>query len=63
MTSASASVARVELARDEMLRALDPAINAALIDGIKASGYQFVTLDLQGYRLGSQNEPIRLQPV
>ena len=57
------TVARVELARDEMLRALDPAINAALIDGIKASGYQFVTLDLQGYRLGSQNEPIRLQPV
>jgi uncharacterized protein len=57
------AVARVELARDEMLRALDPVVNASLVSGIKAAGYQFVALDLQGYRLGSLNEPIRLQPL
>ena len=57
------AVARVELARDEMLRALDPGVNASLVSGIKAAGYQFVALDLQGYRLGSLNEPIRLQPL
>ncbi len=30
---------------------------------IKAIGYQHVTLDLQGYRLGSLNEALRLRPV
>ncbi len=57
------TVARVELGRDEMLRALDPDVSARLVEGVKAAGYQFVALDLQGYRLGSLHEPIRLQPV
>ena len=29
----------------------------------KALGYQHVTIDLQGYRLGSLNEALRLRPV
>ena len=29
----------------------------------KRSGYQYVSLDLQGYRLGSLNEALRLRPV
>jgi len=57
------TVARLELARSEMARALEPEVNAALVEGLKAAGYTFVALDLQGYRLGSLNEPIRLQPV
>ena len=57
------AVARVELGRDEMLRALEPEVSARLVAGVKAAGYQFVALDLQGYRLGSLNEPIRLQAV
>ena len=28
-----------------------------------ATGYQYVSLDLQGYRLGSLNEALRLRPV
>jgi uncharacterized protein len=56
-------VARLEIARDEMTRALDPDVNAALVRALKALGYQYVSLDLQGYRLGSLNEALRLRPV
>ncbi len=56
-------VARLEIARAEMPRALEPAINTQLVAGLKALGYQYVSLDLQGYRLGSLNEALRLRPV
>jgi len=56
-------VARLEIARGEMSRALDPEINAALVREIKAAGYRYVSLDLQGYRLGSLNEGLVLRPV
>ena len=49
-------LARVEIARDEMPRALEPEIAAAIVRELKAAGYRYVTLDLQGYRLGSLNE-------
>jgi uncharacterized protein len=57
------TVARLEIARDEMARALDPAVNQELVARIKAVGYQYVSLDLQGYRTGSLNDVLRLQPV
>jgi uncharacterized protein len=57
------TVARLEIAKAEMPRALDAGINAALVSQLKALGYQYVSLDLQGYRLGSLNETLRLRPV
>ncbi len=57
------TVARLEIAKAEMPRALDPEINARLVSQLKALGYQYVSLDLQGYRLGSLNEALRLRPV
>ena len=57
------TVARLEIARAEMARALDPDVNARLVAGLKELGYQYVSLDLQGYRLGSLNEALRLRPV
>ena len=57
------TVARLEIARAEMPRALDPDVNAKLVTALKALGYQYVSLDLQGYRLGSLNEALRLRPV
>jgi len=57
------TLARLEIARDEMPRALEPEVNERLVAGVKAAGYQFVSLDLQGYRLGSLNEALRLRPV
>jgi uncharacterized protein len=56
-------LARLEIARAEMARALEPDINARLIAALKGLGYQYVSLDLQGYRLGSLNEALPLRPV
>jgi uncharacterized protein len=57
------TVARLEIARSEMARALDPEVSARITTALKALGYQYVSLDLQGYRLGSLNEALRLRPV
>jgi uncharacterized protein len=57
------TVARLEIAKAEMPRALDPDVNATLVAQLKALGYQYVSLDLQGYRLGSLNEALRLRPI
>ena len=55
-------LARVEIGRDELTRALDPEMRDAIVRAVKTAGYRYVTLDLQGYRLGSLNEGLRLQP-
>jgi pyridinium-3,5-biscarboxylic acid mononucleotide sulfurtransferase len=57
------TVARLEIGRDEMALALDPAVAQALVSELKAIGYQYVCLDLQGYRTGSLNEILKLRPV
>jgi uncharacterized protein len=56
-------VARIELAREEMPRALDPEIADAVDRALRGLGFKFVTIDLKGYRLGSLNEAITLKPV
>jgi pyridinium-3,5-biscarboxylic acid mononucleotide sulfurtransferase len=57
------SVARLEIGRDEMARALEPEIAEAIDRSLRALGYQHVTLDLRGYRLGSLNDALRLRPI
>jgi uncharacterized protein len=57
------TLARIEVARDELPRALDRDVADQLIAGLKRIGYHYVTIDLQGYRLGSLNEALRLRPV
>jgi uncharacterized protein len=57
------TLARLEIERSEMSRALDPAINEAIVRALKGVGYQFVSLDLQGYRTGSLNEVLLLRPA
>jgi len=56
------ALARIEIGRDEMPRALDEERAAAIVRAVKAVGYKYVTLDLQGYRTGSLNEGIVLRP-
>ncbi len=56
-------VARIELARDELPRALEPGISSEIDSALRALGFRYVTLDLKGYRLGSLNEGLRLKPV
>jgi len=57
------TLARIEIARDEMPRALEPEINAAIVRDLKRAGYRHVSLDLQGYRTGSLNDGVVLRPA
>src|SRR3984893_4278579 len=56
-------LARVEIARAEMTRAVDGETAAAIVRELKAIGYRYVSLDLQGYRTGSLNEGLLLRPA
>jgi pyridinium-3,5-biscarboxylic acid mononucleotide sulfurtransferase len=51
-------LARVEISPDEMPRAFSPQMVAAIADRLKAAGFTYVSLDLQGYRQGSLNETL-----
>jgi uncharacterized protein len=53
---------RIEVARDEMERALNMEMAGKLTAIFKKLGFKFVTLDLQGYRQGSFNELLALHP-
>ncbi len=48
-------IVRIEISRDELQRALDPAMAAEFTSIFKALGFKFVTLDLEGFRSGSMN--------
>ncbi len=48
-------IVRLEIAKDELSRALDPALAAEFTRIFKALGFKFVTLDLEGFRSGSMN--------
>jgi uncharacterized protein len=47
---------RIEISREELNRALDPAMAAEFTGIFKALGFKFVTLDLEGFRSGSMND-------
>lgn len=57
------TLARLELGRDEIARALDPSVAEIIDRELRALGYTHVTVDLRGYRLGSLNEALRLRSV
>jgi uncharacterized protein len=48
-------IVRVEIAPEELERALNPAMAAQFTAIFKALGFKFVTLDLEGFRSGSMN--------
>ena len=48
-------IVRIEIARDELPRALSPEMAAEFTRIFKALGFSYVTLDLEGYRSGSMN--------
>jgi uncharacterized protein len=57
------TIARLELGRDEIARALEPAVAETIDRELRAIGYAHVTVDLRGYRLGSLNDALRLREV
>jgi uncharacterized protein len=48
-------IARIEIARDEMARAMTAEMAAEFSRNFKKIGFKFVTLDLEGFRSGSMN--------
>jgi uncharacterized protein len=52
-------MARIELAQDEMQRGFEPAMAAAIAEGVKRAGFDTVMLDPEGYRQGSLNSLLK----
>jgi pyridinium-3,5-biscarboxylic acid mononucleotide sulfurtransferase len=51
-------LARVEIAPDEMPRAMSPEMASSIASRLKTAGFSYVALDLEGYRQGSLNETL-----
>lgn len=54
-------LARVEIAPEEMPRALTKEMSAIISQALKQAGFTYVALDLEGYRQGSLNESLKPQ--
>jgi uncharacterized protein len=57
------TLAKVEVAREDLPRALDPGMHEAIVRELRAAGYETVAIDPQGYRTGSLNEGLILRQV
>ncbi len=55
------NVARLEFAEHDLDRAFDE--RRAVIEAVKAAGYRFVTMDLEGYRSGNMNQDVPPQLI
>ena len=53
-------IARIEVAVEELPHLLDDHLRETVVRGVKSAGYRYVTLDLQGYRMGSLNEQLQV---
>jgi uncharacterized protein len=51
-------VARVELASDDLVRAVSPDVRTRLLEVVKAAGFRFVTIDLAGIQSGAFTLPL-----
>jgi pyridinium-3,5-biscarboxylic acid mononucleotide sulfurtransferase len=58
---AHGELARIEIAPEELARGFDREISRRISEGVKSAGFQFVTLDLEGYRQGSLNSILKIK--
>ena len=56
-------IARIEIARDELPRALTPEMFPEFTQAFKALGFTFVTIDTEGFRSGSMNAAKTAPPL
>lgn len=52
-------MARIEIAREEMPRAMSVEMAAEIAARLKAAGFAYAALDLEGYRQGAMNESLK----
>jgi len=55
------TIARIEVQPRDIERIAAEPIRSQIVDKIKSLGFKFVTVDLQGFRSGSLNEPLSQQ--
>jgi len=55
------SVARIEVEPEEFPRVIQSGTRDKIVRGLKKLGYLYVTFDLEGYRTGSLNAPLKLK--
>ncbi|MGH9585340.1 MAG: ATP-dependent sacrificial sulfur transferase LarE, partial [Acidobacteriaceae bacterium] len=53
-------LARIEIARADLPRALDLSALDAITAAVRAAGFVYVALDTEGYRSGSMNDALRV---
>ena len=53
-------VARIEVPEAAIALLLEPGVRQAVVTAVRKAGYVFVSLDLEGFRSGSLNRPLRL---
>jgi uncharacterized protein len=56
-------LARIEIGRAELARALEAETSDLIVRQLQAIGYRYVTIDPRGYRTGSLNEGLVLRPA
>lgn len=52
-------IVRIEIAPEELPRALDLGLTRRMLEEFKRLGFKYVTLDLEGYRTGALNETLK----
>jgi len=52
-------IARIEVPREDMPVFLNEDTSKEIVDKFKALGYIYITVDIQGYRMGSMNESLK----
>jgi uncharacterized protein len=52
-------IARIEVPRENMHIFLDEDVSREIVERFKSFGYTYITLDIQGYRMGSMNEQLK----
>ena len=57
------NLARIEIAREDLERALTVGMLDAMAAGLRPLGFTYVTLDTQGYRTGSMNDVLPLSAL
>jgi pyridinium-3,5-biscarboxylic acid mononucleotide sulfurtransferase len=55
------SIARIEIAQEEMASALEVGKMKAMAALVRAAGFRYVSLDCEGYRSGSMNEVLPIE--
>jgi uncharacterized protein len=57
------NLARIEIAREDLERALTLSVMDRMTEAVRGAGFLYVTLDTQGYRSGSMNEVLPVSAI